>query len=215
MENVDLSPLDKARAALSEKESASQRYRDLVAKVEKEADELRTVVKWLETLERGSEPTKPSGRVTKAQRAADFATDVLDLAGPQPIAFIYDRFIGAGNELSGKTESEKRVTLSGYLNRDPRLKYYKAHGRWWYAGQPYPGLAAAKAEGHPMDMDVAGIHNPIHTRNMELKYGAKPPFTSSEKAPAKTFSTIVAEMERQTAPSSSNQWGTVAPALKK
>jgi hypothetical protein len=171
MENTDLTPLERAQAALRDKQQAIAKHQDAIQKFQAEAEELLTVVKWLERLERGNptDPARGNGRVTKAQEAGDFACALVDQKGPLSISEIYGPFVHAGHELAGKTEGDKRVTLSGLLGRDGRLSHHKAFGRWWFADRAYPVATASSLPSRDEvrvggQMDVAGIHSPIHSR---------------------------------------------------
>jgi hypothetical protein len=174
MKTADLNTLQKARATLDEKEAELKCLRDAADAVKKETEELQTVIKWLEALGGdGEDPGAKSGglvrKLTKEKQAANFAIEYVTQYGPSTISAIYDAFAAAGHAdiLAGNDEGAQRITYSGHLNRDGRLSFNQDFRRWWFADRPYP----SQVKENPMD--VSGQHNPIHVRNMELKFGNK------------------------------------------
>lgn len=142
MEKTDIN-IERVRAALAEKETAAQRHRDAAALVEHEAQDLRTALRVLEDLDKIARgvTNNTAAKTTKAGHAAGFAREYIRVHGPSSIGVLYDAYITAGHELAGLDDADKKMTLSGFLNRDGRVRYYKEHGRWWHPDQPYPTSA--------------------------------------------------------------------------
>jgi len=138
MKTTDLSALEKARSSLTEKQEEIGELNGHIIDLQEEVDELRTVIRWLEKNLGSGDVLKGAEKSTKEREVSAFAEALVEKNGPQEGSGLYEAYLNAGNTLSGKDRNGQMANFAGFLSRVGRLKYYRDHGRWWFADRPYP-----------------------------------------------------------------------------